>query len=57
MQAYRAGISNNLAVIDAERRARDATTAATQAEDAARQARLELLIAAGRFPHRSAAVD
>lgn len=57
MQAYRAGISNNLAVIDAERRARDAASAATQAEDAARQARLELLIAAGRFPHRSAAVD
>ena len=50
MKAYRAGISNNLAVIDAERRARDAGTAAAQAEDAMRQARLDLLIAAGRFP-------
>jgi outer membrane protein TolC len=50
MRAYRAGISNNLSVIDAERRARDAATAATQAEDALRQARLELLIASGRFP-------
>lgn len=50
MRAYRAGISNNLAVIDAERRARDTATAATQAEDAMQQARLELLIAAGRFP-------
>jgi len=52
MRAYRAGISNNLAVVDAERRARDAATAATQAEDATRQARLELLIAAGRFPSK-----
>lgn len=57
MRAYRAGISNNLAVIDAERRARDAATAAAQAEDAARQARLELLIATGRFPQRTASVD
>ncbi len=57
MRAYRAGISNNLAVIDAERRARDAATAATQAEDAARQARLELLIAAGRFPKTPATLD
>lgn len=54
MRAYRAGISNNLAVIDAERRARDAATAATQAEDATRQARLELLIASGRFPPTAA---
>lgn len=50
--AYRAGATTNLEVIDAERRARDAATTATIAEDGARQARLELLIASGRFPAR-----
>jgi outer membrane protein TolC len=48
--AYRAGATTNLEVIDAERRARDAETQAALAEDAARQARLDLLLATGRFP-------
>jgi outer membrane protein TolC len=49
-QAYQAGASTNLEVIDAERRARDAETSAVIAEDTARQARLDLLAASGRFP-------
>lgn len=49
-QAYRAGATTNIEVIDAERRARDAETAVAVAEDAARQARLDLLAASGRFP-------
>lgn len=49
-QAYRAGATTNLEVIDAERRARDAETAVAVAEDAARQSRLDLLAASGRFP-------
>ena len=48
--AYRAGATTNLEVIDAERQARDAETQAAVAEDAARQARLDLLAASGRFP-------
>lgn len=48
--AYRAGATTNIEVIDAERRARDAETAAAVAEDGARQARLDLLAATGRFP-------
>jgi len=48
--AYRAGATTNLEVVDAERRARDADTAAVIAEDNARQARLDLLAAAGQFP-------
>jgi outer membrane protein TolC len=48
--AYRAGATTNLEVIDAERRARDADTAAVIADDNARQARLDLLAAAGQFP-------
>jgi outer membrane protein TolC len=48
--AYRAGATSNLQVIDAERRARDAAIAAVQAEDAARQAKLDLLLATGQFP-------
>jgi outer membrane protein TolC len=48
--AYRAGATTNLEVIDAERRARDAETQAVIAEDTARQARLDLLAASGRFP-------
>ena len=48
--AYRAGATTNLEVIDAERRARDAETQAALAEYAAREARLELLLATGRFP-------
>lgn len=50
--AYRAGASTNIEVIDAERRARDADTAVAQAEDAWRQATLDLLLASGRFPAR-----
>lgn len=50
--AYQAGATTNLEVIDAERRARDAETAAAVAEDLARQARLDLLAASGRFPPR-----
>jgi outer membrane protein TolC len=48
--AYRAGATTNLEVIDAERRARDAETLVAVAEDTARQARLDLLVATGRFP-------
>jgi outer membrane protein TolC len=48
--AFREGATTNLEVIDAQRRARDAETAAVIAEDAVRQARLELLVATGRFP-------
>ncbi|TMB08186.1 MAG: TolC family protein [Deltaproteobacteria bacterium] len=48
--AYHAGATNDLEVVDAERRARDAANAAAVAEDAARQARIDLLAATGRFP-------
>jgi outer membrane protein TolC len=48
--AYQAGATTNLDVTDAERQARDANTQVTIAEDAARQARLDLLAATGRFP-------
>lgn len=49
-QAYRAGATTNLEVIDAEQRARDAETAVAIAEDEARQARLDFLAASGAFP-------
>lgn len=48
--AYRAGATTSLDVVDAERTSRDADSAAVIAEDAVRQARLDLLAAAGRFP-------
>jgi outer membrane protein TolC len=48
--AYKAGATTNLEVIDAARSARDADTASAQAEDLSRQARLDLLVASGRFP-------
>ena len=48
--AFREGATTNLEVIDAQRRARDAEIATAVAEDTLRQARLELLIATGRFP-------
>ena len=48
--AFRAGATTNIELIDAQRRARDADTAAVQAEDRVRQARLDLLVALGRFP-------
>ncbi|MBL8911539.1 MAG: TolC family protein [Archangium sp.] len=49
-ELWRAGSTTNLEVIDAERRARDAELAKALAEDAARQARLDLLVASGSFP-------
>lgn len=49
-QAFRAGASTNLEVVDAERRSRDADTQVALAEDGARQARLEVLAASGQFP-------
>ncbi len=48
--AFREGATTNIELIDAQRRARDADTAAAQAEDRVRQARLDLLVALGRFP-------
>lgn len=48
--AFREGATTNIEAIDAQRRARDAETAAAIAEDAVRRARLELLTATGRFP-------
>lgn len=48
--SYKAGATTNLELLDAERRARDAEAAAEGAADGARQARLDLLIASGRFP-------
>jgi outer membrane protein TolC len=48
--AYRGGAYTNIEVIDAERTARDAETAVAVAEDNARQARLDMLAATGRFP-------
>jgi outer membrane protein TolC len=48
--AYRAGATTNIEVIDAESRAHAAETAAVVAEDTARQARIDLLAASGRFP-------
>jgi outer membrane protein TolC len=49
-QAFEAGASTNLEVIDAQRTARDAETALTITEDAVRRAQLDLLVALGRFP-------
>jgi outer membrane protein TolC len=48
--AYHAGATTNIELIDAERRARDADTAAAVAEDLARQARVDVLFASGRLP-------
>jgi outer membrane protein TolC len=48
--AYQAGAGTNIEVIDAEKTALDADTQTAIAEDAARQARLDLLAATGRFP-------
>jgi outer membrane protein TolC len=48
--AYGAGATTNIEVVDAERRARDADSAVVIAEDSVRQARLDLLVAAGRYP-------
>jgi outer membrane protein TolC len=48
--AYQAGATTNLEVIDAERAAHAADTAAANAENEAGQARIDLLAASGRFP-------
>lgn len=48
--AYHAGATTNIELIDAERRARDADTASNIAEDAQRQARLDVLFASGHLP-------
>ena len=48
--AYSAGATTNLEVIDAEQTARDAEIQAEVASDSARQARLDMLAAVGRFP-------
>ncbi len=48
--AFDAGASTNIEVIDAQRSARDLETVVTQTEDRVRQARLDLLVALGRFP-------
>lgn len=48
--AFRAGASTNIELIDAQRESRDADAAAAIAEDLARLARLDLLVALGRFP-------
>jgi outer membrane protein TolC len=49
--AFKAGASTNIEVIDAQRTARDADTAAAAAEDKLRRAKLDLLVATGRFPY------
>lgn len=48
--AFREGATTNIELIDAQRRARDTDAAVAQAEDRVRQARLDLLVALGRFP-------
>lgn len=48
--AFEVGATTNLEVIDAQRSARDADTRSTLAEDAVRLAKLDLLVALGRFP-------
>jgi outer membrane protein TolC len=48
--AFRSGAATNIEVIDAQRSARDADTAVAAVEDSLRRARLELLVALGRFP-------
>lgn len=48
--AFEVGATTNLEVIEAQQSARDSETAAALAEDAVRRARLDLLVALGRFP-------
>jgi outer membrane protein TolC len=48
--AYEAGATTQIEVLDAARRWRDAEGDASQAEDVARRARLDLLVSSGRFP-------
>lgn len=49
-RAYRAGATNELDVTTAQQQSRDADLQAVIAEDAVRQARLDLLSAIGQFP-------
>ncbi|GEJ55814.1 TolC family protein [Anaeromyxobacter diazotrophicus] len=49
-EAYRAGASNDLDVTTAQQQSRDADLQAVIAEDAVRQARLDLLAGSGQFP-------
>jgi outer membrane protein TolC len=48
--AFEVGATTNLEVIEAQQSARDSETAAALADDAVRRARLDLLVALGRFP-------
>ena len=48
--AFEVGATTNIEVVDAQRALRDAETAVAVVEDAARRARLDLLVAMGRFP-------
>jgi outer membrane protein TolC len=48
--AFEVGATTNIEVIDAQRSARDAESTAALAEDAVRRAKLDLLVAIGRFP-------
>ena len=48
--AYRAGATTNIEVVQAQQTARNVEIVAALAEDALRQARLDLLVALGRFP-------
>jgi outer membrane protein TolC len=48
--AFEVGATTNIEVLDAQRLSRDAETEAAIAEDAVRRARLDLLVALGRFP-------
>src|SRR5262249_43769701 len=49
--AYRAGLSTNIEVIDAQTAALNADIAAALADTNERQAELDLLLASGRFPY------
>ena len=48
--AYKAGATTNIEVVQAQQTARNAEVVASLAEDRLRQARLDLLVALGRFP-------
>jgi outer membrane protein TolC len=48
--AFEVGATTNIEVIDAQRSARDAESVVALAQDAVQRARLELLVAIGRFP-------
>jgi outer membrane protein TolC len=50
--AFEAGATTNLEVIDAQRQARDADSAAAVAENTLMRAQLDLLTALGRFPQQ-----